>query len=246
MITNRIRRNIRGSFLFFTFHLSLFTLTAQVNKAPAYPLVVHDPYFSIWSFTDKVNESTTKHWTGKDNSLIGLISIDGRLYKFLGEPSRELKPILPIAETQPYNCQFTESKPVGDWTAVDFDDKKWQTGKGMFGTKDVDPQSEWKSREIWIRRTFDLQQSTINELLLKIKYDDNVEIYLNGEKIFNAGCCSANKEILLSKSIEQKLRKGKNVLAMYCENTGGQAYIDAGLYDRLPPEPIQNAIQKKV
>ena len=117
---------------------------------------------------------------------------------------------------------------------MEYDDSKWQTGKGMFGTKDVDPQSEWKSKEIWIRRTFDFQQANINELLLKIKYDDNVEIYLNGEKIFNAGCCSANKEILLSKAIEQKLRKGKNVLAMYCENTGGQAYIDAGLYDRLP------------
>ena len=206
---------------------------------------MHDPYFSIWSFTDKLNESTTKHWTGKDHSLIGLLSVDGKLYKFLGEPARELKPILPIAETQPYNCQFTETKPAGDWTAVDFDDTKWQTGKGMFGTKDVDPQSEWKSREIWIRRSFDLQQVNINELLLKIKYDDNVEIYLNGEKIFNAGCCSANKEILLSKAIEQKLRKGKNVLAMYCENTGGQAYIDAGLYDRLPAQPIDQADSKE-
>ncbi len=239
-------RKFRECSLFFIFYFLVLSSFSQVNKAPAYPLVVHDPYFSIWSFSDNLNESTTKHWTGKDQSLIGILSVDGKLYKFLGEPARELKPILPIAETQPYNCQFTETKPAGDWTAVDFDDTKWQTGKGMFGTKDVDPQSEWKSREIWIRRSFDLQQININELLLKIKYDDNVEIYLNGEKIFNAGCCSANKEILLSKAIEQKLRKGKNVLAMYCENTGGQAYIDAGLYDRLPPEPIQNAIQKKV
>jgi hypothetical protein len=233
----------RTSLFLISCFLFLISL-AQVNKAPAYPLVVHDPYFSIWSFSDKLNESTTKHWTGKDNSLIGILSVDGKLYKFLGEPARELKVILPNAESQSYNCQFTETKPSGEWTGVEYDDSKWQTGKGMFGTKDVDPQTIWTSREIWIRRTFDIQNVNINELLLKTKYDDNVEIYLNGEKIFTAGCCSANKEILLSKSIEQKLRKGKNVLAMYCENTGGQAYIDAGLYDRLPPEPIQQADQK--
>ena len=81
----------------------------------------------------------------------------GHFINFLESLIRELKPILAIAETQPYNCQFTESKPAGDWTAVEFDDTKWQTGKGMFGTKDIDPQSVWKSREIWIRRTFDFQ-----------------------------------------------------------------------------------------
>jgi hypothetical protein len=237
---------MRKLFLFFTFEFLFFISYSQVNKAPAYPLVVHDPYLSIWSFTDKLNESTTRHWTGKDHSLLGALSVDGEPYKFLGEPARTLQAILPDAETQSYNCQFTQVKPAGDWTAVGYDDAKWQTGKGLFGTKEQDPQTVWTSREIWIRRIFDLQNTDIHELLLKTKYDDNVEIYLNGEKIFNAGCCSSNKEILLSKSIEQKLRNGKNVLAIYCENTGGQAYIDAGLYDRLPATSIDQAVQKKL
>ena len=244
MITKRIMRNIRKSLLLFTF--LPFISFSQVNKAPAYPLAVHDPYFSIWSFSDKLNESTTKHWTGADHSLMGLVNVDGKLYKFLGDFPRELKAILPDSDLQPYNCLFTETKPTGEWTSIEYDDSRWKTGKGIFGTKNMSPQTEWSGREIWIRRTFNIQQLNIHELLLKTKYDDNVEIYLNGEKIFNAGCCSANKEILLSKSIEQKLRTGKNVLTMYCENTGGQAYIDAGLYDRLPAQPIDQAIQKKV
>jgi len=223
-----------------------FISFSQVNKAPAYPLVVHDPYFSIWSFTDKLNESTTKHWTGKDHSLMGLLNVDGKLYKFLGEPSREYKSILPWAEESPYNCKYTETKPNNDWTSPDYDDSKWQTGMGLFGTKEQEPKTLWTSREIWIRRNFDWHSASINQLFLRAKYDDNVEIYLNGEKIFTAGCCSANKEIELTKTVQQKLRNGKNVLAMYCENTGGQAYIDAGIYDRLPSQPIPQALQKSV
>ena len=246
MIRKKIMRNIRKYFLLFTFELLLFTTFSQVNRAPAYPLVVHDPYFSIWSFSDKLNESTTKHWTGKDHSLMGMISVDGQVYKFLGEPARVYKPIAAWAEDSTYSSQFTEAKPVGEWTSVQYDDSKWQAGRGLFGTKEADPTTPWTSREIWIRRTFDWQTTPVHEMLLKAKYDDNVEIYLNGEKIYTAGCCSGNKEIELARSIQQKLQKGKNVLAIYCENTGGQGYIDAGIYDRLPPEPIPQAIQKKV
>lgn len=219
---------------------------SQLNKLPAYPLITHDPYFSIWSFSDKLNESTTKHWTGRDNSLIGLLQVDSKLYKFLGEQPKELKTLIADADLKPYSCRYTEAKPADDWLNADYNDSAWKTGEGLFGTKDIGPKTVWSSREIWIRRVFDLSSVNVNELLLKAKYDDNVGIWLNGEKIFEAGCCSANKELVLSKEIAGKLKKGKNVLALYCENTGGQAYIDAGLYDRLPGKPVENAVQKMV
>ena len=93
MIIKEIMRNKWKLFLIISFQLSSIISFTQVNKAPAYPLVVHDPYFSIWSFNDNLNEGTTKHWTGKDHSLIGMISVDGKEFKFLGEPPRNTMPI---------------------------------------------------------------------------------------------------------------------------------------------------------
>lgn len=57
---------------------------AQERKAPAYPLVTHDPYFSLWSVTDTLTTSATRHWTGASQSIVGVLMVDGKLYRFLG------------------------------------------------------------------------------------------------------------------------------------------------------------------
>ena len=54
-------------------------------RAPAYPLITIDPYFSVWAMADKLTDSTVKHWTGKPNMIKGIVFIDGSEYRFMGE-----------------------------------------------------------------------------------------------------------------------------------------------------------------
>ena len=53
-------------------------------RAPAIPLVTIDPFISIWSSSSCLNHAATEHWTGKENSIIGIAEIDGEKRLFLG------------------------------------------------------------------------------------------------------------------------------------------------------------------
>ncbi len=53
-------------------------------RPPAVPLITIDPYFSIWSFGDKLYETPTRHWSGVQNAMSGFLKIDRKWLKFMG------------------------------------------------------------------------------------------------------------------------------------------------------------------
>jgi Domain of unknown function (DUF4964)/Domain of unknown function (DUF5127)/Domain of unknown function (DUF1793) len=57
---------------------------AQQHRAPAVPLVTNDPFFSLWSLSDKLTDTPVKHWTEVAQPITGLIRIDGKAYRWMG------------------------------------------------------------------------------------------------------------------------------------------------------------------
>lgn len=62
-------------------------------RPPSVPLITIDPYFSVWSPADRLTDAHTEHWTGKPNTMIGTVNIDGIDYIFMGRHNRKL-PVL--------------------------------------------------------------------------------------------------------------------------------------------------------
>lgn len=56
-----------------------------VKKAACIPLVLHDPYFSIWSREDHLYDGDPIHWSGARQKLRGYVTVDDATYGFLGD-----------------------------------------------------------------------------------------------------------------------------------------------------------------
>ena len=220
---------------------------ATTLRAPAYPLITIDPYTSAWSTTDTLYNSPVRHWTGKVHGLIGALRVDGKTYRFLGKEEFPMKAIVPLAGDSLWEGRYIEKAPPTGWEKENFNAASWKTGKAAFGSPDMKAViTEWSSKEIWVRREFELSITNLNRpLFLMYSHDDDFELYINGKQVVNTGH-SAKHEVLLP--LDPALLRTKNVIAAHCTNTGGKAYVDFGIYSRNEQQEVFDivALQEKI
>jgi hypothetical protein len=141
--------------------------------------------------------------------------------------------IVPTSQEKPQTWRYTTLKPSDGWEKPDFDDASWNEGPGGFGepsTPGSAVHTDWKTPDIWLRRTIDLPSGDFRGLALNIHHDEDTEVYLNGVQAFTARGYITD---YITQPLDDKglaaLKPGKNILAVHCKQTGGGQYIDVGL-----------------
>lgn len=98
-----------------------------MKHLPAYPLVTVDPYISIWSMKHKkLYKDNTRMWAGYQKCLHGLMMIDDKPYRFMGENGvhhmhQKVLKVTPLCTTYVFEKHDVQLK-VDFWTPAFPDD----------------------------------------------------------------------------------------------------------------------------
>ncbi len=243
----------------------LFTATGlragSGMRAPAYPLITIDPYTNIWSMSDTLYSDATRHWTGAEHPIKGVLTVDGVGYRFMGTDFITARMLAPTSEWGGWDAKYTFSTPDADWFRPGYDDSSWRVGKGAFATENsggkpvmirnefckTGGNTSWTAGDIWIRRTVDLPDDIrLKEVFVEYTHDDGAEIYINGISAVDTGAkAGEHRRKKLPIDVVAQLHPGKNIMAVHCRNTGGYGVIDFGLtvQEKRAPKDARTAKQ---
>ncbi|MEM7232002.1 MAG: Ig-like domain-containing protein, partial [Planctomycetota bacterium] len=145
-----------------------------------------------------------------------------------------------VPDDASWNYFRGRSTPTGEWTAVDYDDSRWLSGRTGIGYGDDDDNTVLADMKdnylvVFARHTFELDHLTsVARAILDISYDDGVVVHLNGRELerINVGPGTVTHETPASATVTDApfnqnarlelpvrlLRPGTNTIAVSIHN----------------------------
>ena len=184
--------------------------------------------------------------TDVETEVNGLMTYDRKVMKVpqnvaaeaheaLHQPARQAKTLVPTSKNEPQTWSYSLEKPVDGWEKPGFVAASWKSAPGGFGEKSTPGsvvRTEWKSNDIWLRRTFELKSTPTGKIRLIMHHDEDTEVYINGVLSTKAAGWSTDyQSFRITAEGAAALKAGVNTLAVHCKQTGGGQYIDVGIVE---------------
>lgn len=129
--------------------------------------------------------------------------------------------------------KYTTNQPDGEWMKPGYDDSKWQTGVGGFGTEGTPGaivNTVWNTGDIWLRRDFTLNTQDLRGAGIQLHHDEDAEVYLNGVLATKLpGYITTYEEVPMDPEALAALKNDTNLMAVHCHQTTGGQFIDVGI-----------------
>lgn len=224
-------------------------------------------YLNAWRKVfehDKANGTSAAIYTqltDVETEVNGLLSYDRRVIKadvdlFAKAVARRelpnqptIKVLVPTSQQTPQEWWYTEHQPADGWNRPGADLSGWKKGKGVFGHKyhrngSIKIGTPWRSLNLWVVRTFELPKESLKRPVLRVAYDDNATVYVNGVEALRLkrGNNRGYQDIPFPSAAANALKPGTNTLAIHVDNQkslnkrqpdadkrAGSQFIDAGI-----------------
>ncbi len=158
-------------------------------------------------------------------------------HRMLFEPPPQYRDFVPTAAAGPVEWRYTFEPPPPTWDKPGYDDAAWKRGPSGFGTAGTPGttiRTEWNTKEIWMRRTVNLETLPAGILTFRIHHDEDAEIFINGVLAAAVqGHVTEYVEVPLTAAGRAALKPGENLIAVHCRQTGGGQSIDVGIVEKV-------------
>ena len=173
------------------------------------------------------NRSVWTKWAGLDKQKVGNWAAL--------PPKPTVTDVIPTSAKEPQRWRYTTNAPPDGWSAAGFDDQAWKEAPGAFG-HDAPHHTEWRSSDIWIRKTWTIPEGDYKHLEFSLMHDEDIEVYVDGVLAAKEPDFINGYDVFEIKPKALALLKpgAKVTVAAHCHQTVGGQGIDVGLVNVGP------------